>query len=379
MISLKRPFTQFGLGALLLAGLLLLGILVTSADIRVGRPLLGTPTATYTPTSTPTLTPTSTATHTPTHTATSTATMTPTPTPTSSPTPSPTETDVPATPTAENTAPATSEPETTSEPTREPYIVDVDPHNWLTRPIGENDWQSGSVFYPYGATGHGQYLLHHGIDLANPMDTPVLAAGDGEIVFAGPDDAQLIGQTLHFYGTAIILKIDRTLSDLPIYCLYGHLNRVDVVVGQRVAAGQPIGAVGMSGIAIGPHLHFEVRLGVNDYEHTVNPDLWLKPLVGINTGTIAGRALDGQGEFLDEQMIAIYQADQLDKLWREAFTYIRKEGIGPDPAWNENFVIADVWAGDYVLKTKIEGQLLTANVTVQAGETTFVEFQPDAL
>jgi len=63
MISLKRPFTQFGLGALLLAGLLLLGILVTSADIRVGRPLLGTPTATYTPTSTPTLTPTSTATH----------------------------------------------------------------------------------------------------------------------------------------------------------------------------------------------------------------------------------------------------------------------------------------------------------------------------
>lgn len=206
------------------------------------------------------------------------------------------------------------------------------------------------------------------------MDTPVLAAADGEIIFAGSDHATAIGPQPDFYGNVIILKADRDLAGLPIYCVYGHLKQINVSAGQRVAAGQQIGTVGMSGIAIGPHLHFEVRLGQNDYLHSVNPDLWLEPLPGF--GNIAGRVLDSHGEFLDAHPIAVYRAQEPDKLWREAFTYIRAEGIGPDPAWNENFVLTDVWAGEYILKTKVEDKLLTATVTVRAGETAFIEFRP---
>jgi murein DD-endopeptidase MepM/ murein hydrolase activator NlpD len=376
----EKSYWQLGLGALLFAALLLLGILVASIEIRVGRSLLGTPTSTPTSTAThtPTQTATSTATHTPTHTPTSTSTSTPTPSP--SPTPSPTasltatHTLPPATP--ENTStPAPQVQATTAPPTPTPANLPA-AHNWLARPIGTDDWQSGSVFYPFGSTGHGQYLLHHGIDMGNPMDTPVLAVADGEIVFAGSDAEQVVGLYANFYGNAIILRPDRTHDEQPIFCVYGHLNRVDVGVGQRVKAGQTIGAIGMTGIAMGPHLHFEVRFAVNDYEHTVNPELWLQPLPGLGAGTIAGRAMNSQGQFLDGQMIAIYRADELDKLWRESFTYIRKEGIGPDPAWNENFGFTDVWAGDYVLKTKIEGQIITAAVTVRSGETAFVELRP---
>lgn len=374
--STENPHWQLGLGALLLAALVLMGVFVSSVEIRVGRPLLGTPTATSTATDTPTQTPTSTATSTPTNTPMPTNTMTSTPTSTPTQTSTSTATPRPAATPAESTPTSLPPTEAPAEPTPLSGLTDVTPHDWLARPIGDEHWQSGSVFYPYGSTGHGQYLLHHGIDLGNPMGTPVLAVADGKIVFAGSDVEQVIGPYADFYGNAVILRVDRTLSDMPVFCLCGHLSRVDVAVGQWVQAGDPVGAVGMTGIAIGPHLHFEVRYGVNGYEHTVNPELWLRPLPGLGTGTLAGRVLNGQGEMLDGHMIAIYRTAEPDKLWRESFTYMRQEGIGPDPVWNENFGFTDVWAGDYILKTKIDGQYLTVRVSVRAGQTSFVELRP---
>lgn len=326
----------------------------------VGRPPLGTPTATATATLTPTCTPTPSPT--------ATATPSPTLTPTATATPIPTiET---ATPTPQ---PATA----LSRSTRQSYSVPAGRHDWLMRPTGEKDWQSGSVFYPYGTDGRGQYLLHHGMDIANPIGTPVLAVADGEIIFAGTDTTQAIGPQTNFYGNVIILKPDQRLGEHPIFCLYGHLSRVDVSAGQRVQAGQVIGAVGMSGIAMGPHLHFEVRFAQNDYSHAVNPELWIVPLPGL--GNIAGRVLDSQGRDLENHPIAVYRLQEPDKVWREAFTYIQAEGIGPDPAWGENFVVGDVWAGTYILKTKVDGQWLSATVTVPDGETVFVTLQPSAL
>jgi len=333
---------------------------VGAGALETGRPPLGTPTATPTATLTPTSTPT------------------PSPTATSTPTPSPTPTETAtAAPTATPAVSAASTPRPAAvlpRPTRQSYNVPAGRHDWLLRPTGEKDWQSGSVFYPYGTDGRGQYLLHHGMDIVNPMGTPVLAVADGEIIFAGSDDTQAIGPQTHFYGNVIILKPDRTLGDYPIFCLYGHLSRIDVTAGQRVQAGQVIGAVGMSGIAMGPHLHFEVRFAQNDYYHSVNPELWIVPLPGL--GNIAGRVLDRQGRELENHPIAVYRVQQPDKVWREAFTYIQAEGIGPDPAWGENFVIGDVWAGTYILKTKVDGQWLSATVTVPDGEPVFVVLQP---
>jgi len=206
------------------------------------------------------------------------------------------------------------------------------------------------------------------------MDTPVLAAADGVIIYAGVDHEQRIGPMLDFYGKVVIQRIDRELVGIPVFCLYGHLNHIDVAQGQRVEAGQVIGRVGMTGIALGPHLHFEVRLGINDYGQTVNPDLWLAPYPEL--GNIAGQVTGRDGRMLQGQYIALYRAGALDKVSRQIYSYILEEGVWPDPAWNENFVIADLTPGSYVLETVIDGRTVSKPVNVVAGETLFVQLRP---
>lgn len=87
---------------------------------------------------------------------------------------------------------------------------------------------------------------HNGIDFAAPTGTAVRAVGDGVVEFAGQQSG---------YGNIIIVKHRNDLSTV-----YAHLSRMDVRVGQSVAQSQFIGAVGSTGWATGPHLHFEYRL-----------------------------------------------------------------------------------------------------------------------
>jgi murein DD-endopeptidase MepM/ murein hydrolase activator NlpD len=97
---------------------------------------------------------------------------------------------------------------------------------------------------------------HQGIDIAAPKGTPVHASAAGTVIAAGPlieNDGR--------YGTAVIIDHGAQRS------LYAHLNSVAVKIGARVEAGQPIGAVGESGFATGPHLHFEIRQG----ERAIDP------------------------------------------------------------------------------------------------------------
>jgi len=92
-----------------------------------------------------------------------------------------------------------------------------------------------------------QWRQHKGIDLAAPQGTPVRSVGDGVVEFAGRQNG---------YGNVIQIDHGKERSTL-----YAHLSRVDVAVGQRVEQGQYIGAVGATGWATGPHLHFEFKVG----------------------------------------------------------------------------------------------------------------------
>lgn len=89
---------------------------------------------------------------------------------------------------------------------------------------------------------------HKGVDYAAPTGTPIRASGNGRIVEIGRKGG---------YGNAIVLQHGKTYSTL-----YGHMSRFSAGLkrGDTVKQGQTIGFVGMTGLATGPHLHYEFRV-----------------------------------------------------------------------------------------------------------------------
>jgi murein DD-endopeptidase MepM/ murein hydrolase activator NlpD len=286
-------------------------------------------------------------------TPTATATPTRTPTPTWTPTPSPTPTIPTPTP-----APAAD-------------------HLWLLPPIGpdsEGDRYPGTYF-PYGATGGGRYHLHHGVDYMNPEGTPVLAAAAGRVIVAGDDLEAIYGLEPDFYGNLVIQELDQRFQEQPVYLLYGHLSQVLVGDGRHLEPGDVVGLVGMTGVAIGNHLHLEVRLGANDYASTRNPVLWLRPEPG--QGVIAGLVVDAQGQPIPELPVTFFRAAEPSKWWRQIQTYANSE-VNADDELGENFAMGYVPAGDYLVKVQIGEKSLVRPATVRAGEIAFVLIETEA-
>jgi len=107
-------------------------------------------------------------------------------------------------------------------------------------------------------SGEGAY--HTGIDISAPMGTPVLATADGQVVGAGMSAG---------YGRLVIVDHGNGYQTY-----YGHLSRLNVMMGQDIRRGDAVGLVGMSGRSTGPHLHYEVRVGsapVNPYRFLNKP------------------------------------------------------------------------------------------------------------
>ena len=88
---------------------------------------------------------------------------------------------------------------------------------------------------------------HYGVDYAAPVGTPVMASGDGVVILAGWDGG---------YGKTVKIRHPNGY-----HTLYGHLSRINVKRGQRVAQEQYIGSVGMTGLATGPHLDYRMIKG----------------------------------------------------------------------------------------------------------------------
>lgn len=103
---------------------------------------------------------------------------------------------------------------------------------------------SGPLTSGYGLRGTS---FHAGIDIAAATGQPVAAPGAGRVVYAGWRDGGFGYEVTIAHGRGV-----RTIAS--------HLSRVDVKLGQIVAAGQQIGLAGATGDATGPHVHFEVRV-----------------------------------------------------------------------------------------------------------------------
>lgn len=100
---------------------------------------------------------------------------------------------------------------------------------------------------------------HSGMDIAAPDGTPVKAPAGGVVTFASPD--------LYLTGGTVLLDHGHGVSSN-----FLHLSRIDVKVGDRIEPGQVIGAVGATGRATGPHLHW----GMNLFDTRIDPLLVLE-------------------------------------------------------------------------------------------------------
>ena len=208
------------------------------------------------------------------------------------------------------------------------------------------------------------------MEFVNRRDTPVYAAKAGRVVFAGDDSEARIGPQLEYYGNVVILAHDiRSLAGDQVFTLYGHLSEIHVRVGRQVSDLARLGTIGSSGVAIGPHLHFEVRVGDPfDYQQTRNPELWLQHYV--DHGMIVGALRNADGEAIHGWRITV----RSDSVRRDVRTYGGAE-VNSDPIWRENFTVGDLLADEYeVLVLDAGGRpVFHELVQVVPYRTTYVE------
>lgn len=118
----------------------------------------------------------------------------------------------------------------------------------------------GPITSPFGTgrsyNGAAVSSHHSGTDFSAAVGTPIAAAASGRVAFAG---------ALTTRGNSVIVD-----HGAGIFTAYHHMSRIDVKEGQAIAQGQTIGTAGMTGLATGPHLHWELIVGgVN-----VDPVFW---------------------------------------------------------------------------------------------------------
>ncbi len=305
----------------------------------------------------PAVTPTGTVTQTPTTTASPTITPTPTVSPTPTITPTPTETGT-----------ATPAPRATVELSSLPYpppAFSGESHFYFGSP--------GAGFiassYRYGSVGPGQrFAPHHGVDFSAGAGENLGAVAAGTIYYAGRDLERLFGPQNDFYGNLVVLQLSQPWNTHTVYALYGHLDQVLVQTGQAVNAGQVVGTVGATGVALGPHPHLEVRLDAPDsYWNTRNPELWLAPAGGL--GTLAVRVTNAAGFYLPGVRVNFVCGDAAPR-YMETYWY---SGVNPDDAYGENAAMMNLPPGYCDLEADVNGEkLVYKDALVNPGEVTFV-------
>lgn len=136
----------------------------------------------------------------------------------------------------------------------------------LTPPISGTPTIS-SLFGPRVQPTAGASTNHQGIDYAVPIGTPVLAAGDGTVTFAGVQSG---------FGNTVMVDNGNGVTTL-----YGHLSSIGVSVGQPVSDGSQIALSGNTGTTSGPNLHFAVF----DNGVAVDPTAQLAPSLVNSSST----------------------------------------------------------------------------------------------
>jgi hypothetical protein len=254
---------------------------------------------------------------------------------------------------------------------------------WFARPVAPEDNEYIDQTYRYGSTMGGNFQQHQGIEFNNPDGTPVHAIGGGVVVWAGPAEQGALTVAIRHDST---IASARTRDTLRIYSVYYHNSALDVAVGDTVRTGQRIARVGHTGRATNDHLHLEVHaapvdstaLVVNPEQrfppYTTNPELWIAPLEG--TGIVAGQVFDSAGAPVQQARVyGLTKTVPIETPFSFAETYGSR--AHPHPLYAEHFAVGDVSPGTYLLAVDVaEGVRVYREITVEAGQVTWVVFRP---
>jgi hypothetical protein len=282
----------------------------------------------------------------------------------------PTDTSSPPTAAPSVTPTTTFTPEAPCDPFRTDYCI-TDGHFLLQRPIQPPANDLIDPGYGYGSTANGTRDPHHGVEFSNPSGMPVHAAGEGTVIFAGPDQEAIYAPWGNFYGNLVVIKHGDNL-----FTLYAHLSRIDVRLNQNVLAGDMIGEVGRTGGAIGSHLHFEVRRGdVENYFATQNPELWLSPATdanGLPFGVLMISVVNRNGDLIQRANFTIGNYSDPSQSPIKIYYAVP---YSPDLLnGEENAVLSELSAGHYRIAVEMNGQILERWVEVESGRLTQVVF-----
>lgn len=251
-----------------------------------------------------------------------------------------------------------------------PWALNPQDHFYFLRPIAADEVNWPLADYRYGDYFPGTDIVHTGIDIDAKRGTPVLAAADGTVVWAGlglykgpdsPDDP---------YGLAVAIRHDFGFDRRQLYTIYGHMDRVDVQAGQHVKAGDPLGIVGNTGFSTGPHLHFEVRVERNSYYVSRNPELWLSPPQGW--GVLVGRLMKSDGSLIHRLDASVYSSE-LKRSW--GIRTYAPSSVNSDDFYRENLVLSDLPAGSYAFQFSWKETVYRTTFTIQPGAVTYLTFR----
>jgi murein DD-endopeptidase MepM/ murein hydrolase activator NlpD len=251
-----------------------------------------------------------------------------------------------------------------------PWALSPYDHFYFAAPVAATYPGDPITDYLYGGIFFGPDVVHTGVDIPSPRGAEVLAAGPGTVVWVGYGlySGELNNRN-DPYGMAVAIRHDFGYHDQPLYTVYAHMQEIDVTMGQWVDTGTVVGHVGSTGMTTGPHLHFEVRLGENDFWKTRNPELWISPPQGY--GVLVGRVMSTYGQRLDQALVLL--KDLETGMHYEVKTY-GPTTVNSDAYYNENVVLGNLPAGIYELNIPYAALNRTQNIQILPGQVTYFSF-----